>query len=166
MAGAAIRTELAIVRIILLVAGGTIPAGRFEISNRPGAGVAPATVHPGVFAGQVEGGGAVVKFVAISVDPIVTAQAVVRVDLEVGLHKISIDLLVTGSADGLIELAVAIYVTGVTSKRCTIRLVWVGYQRIPKGIMRDIYFSHVGQGNCRPTMIRVTVSASQTWIVL
>ena len=102
MAGAAIITELAIVRIILLVAGGTILAGRFEVGNRPGASVAPATVHPGVFSGQVESDGTVVKFVAISVDPIVTAQAVIRVGLEVRLHKISIDLLVTGSADGLV----------------------------------------------------------------
>ena len=135
MAGAAIRTELAIVGIILLVAGGTILACRLDVGNRTGASVAPATVHPGVFSGQMEGDSTVVKFVAISVNAIMTAQAVVRVDQEVGLHKISIDLLVTGSADGLVELAVAIYVTGVTGKRGTIRLVWVGSQCIPKRIM-------------------------------
>lgn len=166
MAGAAIRTELAIVGIILLVAGGAILACRFEVGNRPCAGVTSATAHPGVFSGQVEDGGAVIKFMAISVNAIMTAQAVVRVDQEVGLHKISVDLLVTGSADGLVKLAVAIYMTGVTSKRGAIRLVWVGSQRIPKRIMRDIYFRHVGQGNCRPTVIRVTCPASQTWIVL
>ena len=166
MAGAAIRAELAIVGIILLVAGGTILACRFEVGNRPGAGVAPATGHPGVFSGQLEGDSAVVEFMAISINPIVTAQAIVRVDLEVGLHEISIDLLVTGSADGLVKLAVAIYMTGVTSKRGAIRLMGVSSQCIPKRIMRDIYFSHVGQGNSRPAVIGVTGPASQSWIVL
>ena len=51
MAGATIRTELAIVGIILLVAGGAVLACRFEVSSRSGAGVTSATVNPGVFSG-------------------------------------------------------------------------------------------------------------------
>jgi len=126
-------------------------------ANRPAPVWHPPQSTPTCFSGQVEGHGAVVKFVAISVNAIMTAQAVVRVDQEVDCNKISIDLLVTGSADGLVELAVAIYVTGVTGKRGTIRLVGWAVSAYPKESCEIFILVMFGQGNCRPTVIRVTV---------
>jgi hypothetical protein len=85
--------------------------------------------------GQLESDFAMVEIVSIGINPIVASQAVLTVSLEVGLHILNIDLLMAGSADGLIKLCVAANVASTAHKRRTIRLVLVGSQGITESIV-------------------------------
>ena len=125
MAPTAIGAQLGAMRIVLEMACSTILRRAFEVLNHLGTCVTAFTFHLGMFSAQFKSNGAMVKAVAISVDPIMTAQTIIPVGLEMGLHEISIDCPVAVRADGLIELGIAIDVTCIAHKRRTIRLALV-----------------------------------------
>ena len=81
MAGSTIRPQLAFMGIILGVTGIAVLRGRFQLRNGAGPGVALGTGHPGMFPGQLKNCQAVVESVAISVHPIMTAQAFIPISL-------------------------------------------------------------------------------------
>jgi hypothetical protein len=91
--------------------------------------------------GQLEGDRIMAKSVTITVNPIMTAQAILPISQQMGLHEIRLDLLVAGYADGLVKFGIAIDVTGTASKGRAVRLDLVGDQRISEGIV-----FHVGLG--------------------
>jgi hypothetical protein len=72
--------------------------------------------------GKLESDFAMVEIMAIGINPIMASQAVIAISLDVGLHEISLDLLVTGNADSLVKHYIAIHVAGFTNKKRTICL--------------------------------------------
>jgi len=86
MAGATVRAELAVVGIVHLVAGGTVLGRVLKIGDGPGANVALPTAQAGVLPAELEGDLGMVEGMPEAVDPIVTAQAVTSVVLQMGLH--------------------------------------------------------------------------------
>ena len=135
MTAAATRAELAVVVVILCVAGITVLGGRLQVGDASGAGMAPCAGRLGMFPGQLEGDVGMVEGVTVGVNPIVARQAVISISLEVGWHEISFDLLVAGRADGLVKRCIAINMAGIASKRRAIRLQLVGGESIPKSIV-------------------------------
>jgi hypothetical protein len=107
MTGAAIRTELAFVRIILLVTGAAVLGRCLEIGNAACTAMAASTGHLGVFPCQLEGDGSMVKGVAIIVNTIMTGQAILPVSQQMGWHETGLDLLVAGNTDGLVKFGIA-----------------------------------------------------------
>ena len=123
-------SKLTFVRVIPGMAGITILGSCLQISNTSSPTVAGATVQWGMFPGQLEGDFPMIEIMTIAIDPIVAGQAALSVGLKVRLHEISLDLLVTGSADSLVKGCVTIYVAHITYKWRTIRLALVGSQGI------------------------------------
>ena len=70
--------------------------------------MAPCASYRFVFPGQLEGGVNMIEVVTIGVNPIVASQAVIFISLEMVLHEIGLDLLVTGRADGLVKLGIVV----------------------------------------------------------
>jgi hypothetical protein len=130
--GAATIAKLTVVVVVLCMAGRTVLGGRLQVRDASGTDMATSAGRLGMFTGQLERNAIMVEGVAVGVNPIVASQAVISISLEVGLHKISLDLLVAGRADGLIKLCIAIDMTSIASKRRTIRLALVGAESIPK----------------------------------
>jgi len=135
MAGTAIRTELAVVMIILGMAGIATLGGRFEICNTASAGMTASTDYLGMFPCQLERNLTMIKGVTICVNPIVAGQAVISIRLKVGLHEIGFDLLMTGCTDGTVEPGIASNMASSTSKRRTVRLALVGLEGISESLM-------------------------------
>ncbi len=115
--GAAAGAELTFMRVVLCMAAGAILRGCFHVCNCAGAGMAASAVQPSVFPRELEGDIGVVEEVTICVDPIVAPQAVGTISCKVRLHEISLDLLVAGSANRLVEFGITVYVTGLACKR-------------------------------------------------
>jgi hypothetical protein len=88
--------------------------------------MAAGAIHLSVFPGQMEGDCAMVEFMSICVDTIVTAQTFFTIRLEMGLHEIGFDHEVAIRTDLLVKLDKTGYVTGFTNKSRTIRLLLVG----------------------------------------
>jgi hypothetical protein len=65
--------------------------------------MASSTGNLGMFPGQLEGDIAMVKIMTVAINPIMACQAVLSISLKMGLHEISLDLLVASSADSLVE---------------------------------------------------------------
>lgn len=135
MAGTAPGTKLSLMGIILGMAARTVLRGGLQVCDCAGAGMACSAIQRGVFPGQLEGDAGMVKRVTVSFDPIVATQAVISISLHVGLHEISLDLLVACRAYGLVELDVTIYVAGLATKCRPIHLLLVGGERIPEDIV-------------------------------
>ena len=93
--------------------------------------MAGSAIHCGVFPAQLESDFGMLERVTIGVDSIVAAEAALAVSLQVSLHKLTINLLVAGSAHGLVEGHVAIHVASFTGESRTIRLTLVGGKGIP-----------------------------------
>jgi len=87
MAGTTFRTELAVVRVVLLMAGGASPSGSFEICAGAGAVVTFGATQFGMFASQVEVGAGVVEFFTQAFHTIVTSQAGIAVFDGMRLHE-------------------------------------------------------------------------------
>ena len=111
--------------IIFYVASRAILACRFEVGNRPGAGMAAPTIHRGMFSGQLKSNVVMVEGVAVAVNSIMTGQAILSIRQEMGLHENGFNLPVARFADGLIKPGIAIGVTCIAHKRRTIRLALV-----------------------------------------
>jgi hypothetical protein len=135
MAGPTICAKLTIMGIVLRVTGSAGWRGCFKICDAAGTGVASPTGQLGMLPGQLEGDGIMIKIVPICINPVMTGQAIIPIRQEMGLHEIGLDLLVTGRTDGLVKFGVAISVTGTANKRRTVRLVLVGAECIPEGIV-------------------------------
>jgi hypothetical protein len=65
--------------------------------------MASSTGNLGMFPSQLEGDIAMVKIMTVAINPIMACQAVLSISLKMGLHEISLDLLVASSADSLVE---------------------------------------------------------------
>jgi hypothetical protein len=128
-------SKLTFVSIILGVAGITVLGGCLQVGDAASAGMARTTVHLDVLPSQLEGDIIMVEIVIVSIDPIMASQAVPSISLEVRLHEIGLDLLVTGGANGLVKRCIAIDMASVASKRRTIRLALVGGEIIPESIV-------------------------------
>ena len=98
-----INPKLTLVSIILAVAGITILGGRLQVSNAACTGMACSTIQLSVFPRQLESDVAMVESVTVGIDPIVAAQAVLSISLEVGWHEFGLDLLVAGHTDSLVK---------------------------------------------------------------
>jgi hypothetical protein len=117
------------------MASSAILRGGFQICDAAGASMTASAVQRNVFPGQLECNVAMVESVTVTVDPIVASQAVIAICSQVCLHEISLNLLVAGGADGLVEFDIAIYVTGLANKCRTVRLFLMGGERIPERIV-------------------------------
>ena len=125
MAPTTIGAQFGAMRIVLEVACSTVLRRTFEVLNYMGACMTASTFHLGMFSAQFKSNAAMVKAVTISVDPIMTAQTIIPVGIEMGLHEIRIDCPVAGRADCQIEIGIAIDVTRIANKRRSIRLALV-----------------------------------------
>jgi hypothetical protein len=98
MARAAIRPELAVMRIILLVTGETIRWGGLEIRHDTGTRVTLRASHLGMLSIQAEGEIVMRERLVKTVNAIVAGQTVCAVIESVLLRKSRVHLLVTGLA--------------------------------------------------------------------
>jgi len=103
MARAAIRPELAVMRIILLVTGETIRWGGLEIRHDTGARVTLRASRLGMLSIQAEGEIVMRERLVKTVNAIVTGQTVCAVIESVLLRESRIHLLVTGLTNCRIE---------------------------------------------------------------
>jgi len=76
--------QLALVWILLCMTGKAILRSGLEIGNASSAGVTLAAVQPGMFPRQVEWHIVVIEGMAIGIHPIMTAQAILPIGLQVG----------------------------------------------------------------------------------
>lgn len=73
--------KLALVGIILCVAGRTALGGRLHVPDCAGTGMACSADQWCMFPGQVEGNGAMVEVVTVGIDSIVAGKAVISISL-------------------------------------------------------------------------------------
>jgi hypothetical protein len=66
--------------------------------------------------GQMEDNVIMAEIVPVRVDSVVARQAIIPISLQMGLHEIGLDLLVTGCTDSLIKFGIVGSVTGATEK--------------------------------------------------
>lgn len=146
--GMALAAELAQITqmdVILGMAGIAVLRSCLHLGN----GMVPRmTLYAGdlqVFPGQGVRGQAVVECVAVRINSIVAAQAITPIRLQMRLHEISLDLSVAGGANGLVECSVAARMAIRTGKWTSIGSGQVSRQRVSKGGMIDLDFTHIHQ---------------------
>jgi len=122
--------------------GKTFLGGCLEIGHLTSAGMALRATDLGMFSGQLESGQTVIKCVTISINPIVTAQAILPISLQVRLHEGSFNLFVAGRTDGLIKTDIAIRVTIRACEGIPIRPGLVRSKGISKSFVGDIRLGH------------------------
>jgi hypothetical protein len=112
--------QLTVVGIVLRVTGLTCLRGSFKIRDRAGPSVAGPTSQGDVFSGQMENNVIMAEIVPVRVDSVVARQAIIPVSLQMRLHEIGLDLLVTGYTGSLIKFGIGCSVAGAAEKRGTI----------------------------------------------
>jgi len=103
MAGAAFFSKLAFMRIVFLMACAAVCGQGFEIGRSLRIEMALITNQPLVFAFQLEGCLAMIKFLTDGFDAIVTPTTVSPISLGVGFKKSVVNLLVTGAANSPVK---------------------------------------------------------------
>ena len=96
----------------------------------------------GMFSGQWESYQTVIKCVTICINPIMTAQAILPICLQVGLHEGSFYLFVAGRTDGLIKMDIPIRVTIRAREDVPIRPGHMRGKGISKSVVGDIRLGH------------------------
>jgi hypothetical protein len=166
MAGCTARTQITLMGIILGMTGITILGGRFHIRNCACPGVALGAGHLGMFPGKLKNYQAMVESVAVSVHPIMTAQAFIPISLQMGLHKISLDLSVAGCAYGLVKPDIVVGVTICAFKRASVRFSYMRSQRVSKDSVIDLGLAHVNQSSILTAVFQMAIPAGQSRTVL
>lgn len=166
VAGGASLAQLTLVNIVFCMAGITILRGCFHVRDAARAGMALRTRHLGMLACQWECCQAMVESLTIRIDPIMAAQAISSISLQVRLYETGFNLLVAGRTDGLVKFDIAVPMAIRAGKGASIHHGCVRGERITELVMVDLDFTHVGLGGIWTTMLRVAVPANQSGIIL
>jgi len=166
MASATISTQLTLMSIILGMAGIAILRSRLQVSNAACTAVAAGTVHLGVLASKLEGDVIVIEVMSIGINPIMTSQAGLPKCLQVCQHKICLELLMAGGANGLVKLQISISVAGLTHEWRAIGLFLVGGEGEAKRIVGNISLGKISKRSICSTMIGVAGAARMAGVFL
>lgn len=117
VAGAAIVSEPALVRILVSMTGKTSAGCRAQIGDRTGILMTGRTCYRRVPASQREGITVVIETVTVGIDAVMACQAVIPEGLQVVISEGRIHLLMACLTDRLIELPVSRSVTVLALER-------------------------------------------------
>ncbi len=92
-------------------------------------------------------------------------QAFIPVSLQMGLHKIRLDLSMAGRTNALVKPDITLRVAICTSKGAAVRFGYVSGQRVSKSIVIDFHLAHVHQGGILAAVVRMTILANQSWTI-
>jgi hypothetical protein len=124
------------------MAGITFLGGRFEVGHLASPGMTLRATDLGMFSCQLESYQTVIKCVTICINPIVTAQAILSICLQVGLHEVSFNLFMAGRTDSLIKMGIAICMTIRAREDVPIRLGHMRSKGVSKSVVGDIRLGH------------------------
>lgn len=152
----AILPEAASVRVVLHVARITILLRGLQIGQGTRGGMAFGAIQRSMFALQGESKAVVVETFAVSVQPIVTSQAILPKSGSMPLEKDRVQVAVAARTNCLIRLRKAFCVAIRTGERSTSGHLLVGAQRKTHRRVRKIVQIGDGQGGIGTIMVGVT----------
>ena len=91
-----------------------------------------------MFPGKFKGYSIMVEGVPVSIDAVMTSQAIIPIGLEMRLHEIGLDLRMAIGTDGLVKCGIAIYVAIPASKTGSVAPFLVCSQGISRRLMREL----------------------------
>jgi hypothetical protein len=161
MTGAALFAKLAFVSIVFLMACAAVYGQAFEIGRSLRIEVTLLANNALMFAFQLEGRLAVIKFFTDGFDAIVTSTAVSPIGPGVSRKKSTVNLLVTGAANRPVKMGDILAMTICTCEELAITAPFMRGQRVTGGGMRKITRGHIGQSAIRTLVVAMTGAASQ-----
>jgi len=138
VAGAAIGAQSIRMRICLYMAGLATSWGGTQVCKRMIILMAFVTGDLDMFPGKFKGYSIMVEGVPVSIDAVMTSQAIIPIGLEMGLHEIGLDLRMAIGTDGLVKCGIAIYVAIPASKTGSVAPFLVRSQGISRRLMREL----------------------------